>query len=29
MRASLYNAVSQQDVEALADFMRRFAGQHA
>jgi len=25
MRASIYNAVSQQDAEALADFMRHFA----
>jgi phosphoserine aminotransferase len=28
MRASTYNAVTQQDVETLADFMRRFARQH-
>jgi phosphoserine aminotransferase len=29
MRASIYNAVTQQDVEALATFMRHFAKQHA
>ena len=28
MRASIYNAVSQQHIETLADFMRRFAQQY-